>query len=394
MKKIVFLLLFLSAFFSFAQNLPVASPESLGLSSTRLDMIDSVMLKAIGDNLMPGGVVLVARNGKIAYKKSFGNKSIFPVKEKTTVETIYDMASVTKPIATATAVMMLVERGKINLTDYVEKYIPNFAPSVDSAGREYNADIYHLLTHTSGLPDYIKAEIILEKYKNPTRFDIINEIATAKRRYLPGKDFTYSCLGYITLAEIVSRVSGKTIDRFTMDEIFKPLGLKNTLFLPPKDRFKDIAPTEQNPDGSVIHGIVHDPLASLAKGISGNAGLFSNVDDLAVFMQMMLNKGIYNNTRILGKFTVEQMTIPYKPVSFSGRGLGWDVDSDYMGQRGDIFTENCYGHTGFTGTSVLAVPDKNLFFIILTNRVHPTSNTNIMGLRRSVANIVASSIIE
>jgi len=394
MKKIFVLFFLVSAIYSSAQNLPVASPESVGLSSSRLELIDSIMLKSISDNITPGGTILLARNGKIVYRKAFGNKSLFPVREIATIETIYDLASVTKPVATATAVMMLVERGEIALTDNVKKYIPDFAPSVDSAGQEFNANIYNLLTHTSGLPGYINADKILAKYENPSRSDIIYEIATVKRIYLPGERFEYSCLGFITLAEIVNRVSGKTIDRFTKEEIFEPLGLQNTFFLPPEKRFKDIAPTEKKPDGSFILGTVHDPLASLQKGISGNAGLFSNIDDLAVFMQMMLNGGVYNNKRILGKFTVEQMTIPYKPVSFSGRGLGWDIDSDYMGQRGDIFTEGCYGHTGFTGTSILAVPEKNLFLIILTNRVHPAGNTNILPLRRKIANIVASSIID
>ena len=394
MKKLIIFFLFLSPCIIYSQFLPVVTPESVGLSSTRLAFIDTLFNNQIAESIIPGGVVLVARHGKIAYRKAFGYKSLEPQKEVVSIETIYDLASVTKPVATATAIMMLVEQGKIGLFDYVKKYIPNFAPSIDSSGKERNADIYHLLTHTSGLPDYIQADKILAKYSNPTRFDIINEIATVKRNNIPGKEFTYSCLNFITLAEIVSRVSGKTIDKFTKEEIYKPLGMMNTFYLPPNNRIKDIAPTERNSDGSMIRGVVHDPLASLAKGISGNAGLFSNVDDLAIFMQMMMNGGIYNNTRILGKFTVEQMTKPYKHVSFAGRGLGWDCDSDYMGQRGDIFTDHCYGHTGFTGTSILAVPEKDLFFIILTNRIHPSPKTNLLAFRRLIANIIAASIIE
>lgn len=398
MKYLPFLLIFLFIH-TFGQlksenvfsQLKTALPEEKGVSSQRLMYIDSIMNKYATDGTTPGGVVLIARKGSIIYRKAFGDKSIFPKREKLTPETIYDMASVTKSVATGTLVMKMVEKGKINLMNDVRRYIPEFVPFVDENGQEHHAQIYHLLTHTSGLPDYINANIIKSKYENPVREDIIREVATVKKERLPGKEFEYSCLGYITLAEILYRVTGKTIDILFEEEIAKPLGLKNSFFLPPQNRYPDIAPTEKTETG-VILGRVHDPLASFQGGISGNAGLFSNVDDLAIFMQMMMNGGVYNGVRILGRPTIETMTKPYKFVAFSGRGLGWDSESDYMGQRGDIFTDNCYGHTGFTGTSILAVPNEELFIIILTNRVHEPTNNNILRLRREIANIVASSL--
>jgi len=390
MKRIyIITLLFISQIF--AQYPTLISPETIGLSSERLKNIDSVVLKNINEGNLPGAVVVIGGKNGVVYRKAFGYSWLVPEKKPMKVETIFDLASLTKPIATAISIMILLERGQISLEDEVRKYIPEFKPYVDEQGKEYHAKIYHLLTHTSGLPDYTNADSIKNKYGYPAPDGTIETICNLPRLAPPGKEFKYSCLGFITLAEIVKRVTAKNIADFSKENIFIPLGMKNTTYNPDENQKKQCAPTEFR-DGKIICGEVHDPLAYVQGGISGNAGLFSTADDLAIFAQMILNKGVYKNKRILGSKTVELMTSIYPKVKFAGRGLGWDINSAYMQQRGDIFEIGSFGHTGFTGTSIHISKEENIFIIILTNRVHPDGKGNVVSLRRAIANIVASAI--
>jgi CubicO group peptidase (beta-lactamase class C family) len=375
----------------FAQYPNLITPESIGLSSERLKYIDSVVIRNINEGNFPGAVVIVGGKNGVVYRKAFGNSWLVPEKKPMTLETIFDLASLTKPIATATSIMILVERGQISLQDEVRKYIPEFKPYVDEQGKEYHAKIYHLLTHTSGLPDYTSADSIKNNYGYPAPEGTIETICNLPRFAPPGKEFKYSCLGFITLAEIVKRVTGKNIAEFSKENIFIPLGMKKTTYNPDEKLKKDCAPTEFR-NGKIICGEVHDPLAYVQGGISGNAGLFSTADDLAIFAQMILNKGVYKNKRILGSKTVDLMTSIYPKVEFAGRGLGWDINSAYMQQSGDIFEIGSFGHTGFTGTSIHSSQKAGIFVIILTNRVHPDGKGNVASLRRSIANIVASAI--
>ena len=375
----------------FAQYPNLITPESIGLSSERLKYIDSVVIRNINEGNLPGAVVVVGGKNGVVYRKAFGNSWLVPEKNPMTLETIFDLASLTKPIATATSIMILVERGQISLEDEVRKYIPEFKPYVDEQGKEYHAKIYHLLTHTSGLPDYTSADSIKNKYGYPAPEGTIETICNLPRFAPPGKEFKYSCLGFITLAEIVKRVTGKNIAEFSKENIFIPLGMKKTTYNPDEKLKKECAPTEFR-NGKIICGEVHDPLAYVQGGISGNAGLFSTADDLAIFAQMILNKGVYKNKRILGSKTVDLMTSIYPKVEFAGRGLGWDINSAYMQQSGDIFEIGSFGHTGFTGTSIHISKKEGIFVIILTNRVHPDGKGNVAPLRRSIANIVASAI--
>jgi CubicO group peptidase (beta-lactamase class C family) len=375
----------------FAQYPNLITPESIGLSSERLKYIDSVVIRNINEGNLPGAVVVVGGKNGVVYRKAFGNSWLVPEKKPMTLETIFDLASLTKPIATATSIMILVERGQISLEDEVRKYIPKFKPYVDEQGKEYHAKIYHLLTHTSGLPDYTSADSIKNKYGYPAPEGTIETICNLPRFAPPGKEFKYSCLGFITLAEIVKRVTGKNIAEFSKENIFIPLGMKKTTYNPDEKLKKECAPTEFR-NGKIICGEVHDPLAYVQGGISGNAGLFSTADDLAIFAQMILNKGVYKNKRILGSKTVDLMTSIYPKVEFAGRGLGWDINSAYMQQSGDIFEIGSFGHTGFTGTSIHISKKEGIFVIILTNRVHPDGKGNVAPLRRSIANIVASAI--
>ncbi len=328
----------------------------------------------------------------LSLKKLNGYSWLIPEKKPMTTETIFDLASVTKPVATATSIMILLERGYISLEDEVRKYIPEFKPYIDENGKEHHAKIYHLLTHTSGLPDYTNADSIKVKYGYPAPEGTIETICNLPRFAPPGKEFKYSCLGFITLAEIVKRVTGKNIAEFSKENIFKPLGMNKTTYNPDDELKKLCAPTEFR-NGKMTCGEVHDPLAYVQGGISGNAGLFSTADDLAIYAQMILNKGEYRGKRILGTKTIELMTTIFPKVEFAGRGLGWDINSSYSHQRGDIFEIGSFGHTGFTGTSIHISPKENIFVIILTNRVHPDGKGNVVSLRRAIANIVAGAII-
>jgi CubicO group peptidase (beta-lactamase class C family) len=394
MKKFLLLVINLTIAVSiFAQGLPKAKPEDVGMSSKKLNQIDKTAQQAIDEKKTPCVAVLVAKDGKVVYKKAFGYASIEPEKKLLTDDMIFDLASVSKPVGTGTAVMMLVEEGKISLYDDVKEYIPNFAPYINQDGRKEHAKIYHLLTHTSGLPDYTDADSVIVKYGSVAGDSLMNHIAQLKKKNSPGTKFEYSCLGFITLANIVKVVTGKPLNEFAQENIFAALKLKNIGYVPSAEMIKKCVPTEKT-DGVMLCGVVHDPLARLQKGISGNAGLFSNLDDLSVMVQLMLNGGEYNGIRLLSPLTVKLMTEVYARLQKFGRGLSWDVASDYMGQRGDIFPIGSYGHTGFTGTSVIIDPVSKTQLIILTNRVHPDGKGDVSKLRKNIANITASAILK
>lgn len=376
-----------------SRQLGWCEPARVGMDAHRLSLIDEAIEKAIQKEKLPGAVVLVARHGAVVYRKAYGYAQLVPHKEKMTPEKIFDMASITKPVATATSIMILAEQGRLRLMDPVTEYIPEYKPYVDDKGNAAEPiRLYHLLTHTSGLPPYTKAAALKEQYGEPCPEELIQHIATLEKQYPPGEHFQYSCLGFITLAEIVRRVSGLDIGKFSRKFIFEPLNMSSTMFTPPEQYLPRIAPTEVF-DGQPLHGKVHDPLAQLMGGLSGNAGLFSSADDLAIFAQMMLNGGRYGDTRILAPLTVRAMTRIYPDLTFAGRGLGWDVNSAYSSNMGDIFSKCAYGHTGFTGTSIVIDPETDTFVILLSNRVHLPEG-NVIALRSRVANIVASSILD
>ena len=375
------------------QTLYYSTPKHVGMDAKQLKHIDEIIEKAIRDKKLPGAVLLVARKGGIIINKAYGNSQVTPDIQPMTTKKIFDMASVTKPVATATSIMILVEQGKIRLMDPVTKYIPEYTPYYYEDGSTAEPiRLYHLLTHTSGLPPYTNAGALKEQYGEPCPKELIQNIATIEKQNPPGKHFAYSCLGFITLAEIVQRVSGMDIGDFSKKYIFEPLQMNSTMFCPPEEYLPRIAPTEVF-DGVPLKGKVHDPLAQLMDGLSGNAGLFSTVDDLAIFCQMMLNGGTYDGVRILSPLTVKAMTTVYPDLAFAGRGLGWDVNSAYASNMGDIFPKSSYGHTGFTGTSIVIDPETETFVILLTNRVHLPEG-NVIALRTKIANIVASSIID
>jgi len=378
-----------------AQPLPTTKPEDVGMSTTHLNLVKAIIGAAIERKDFPGATILVARRDKIVLRDAFGKCQWIPEERPMDIHKIFDLASITKPVATATSVMILVEQGRIRLWDKVKDLVPDFAPYVDENGNPgEDARIWHLLTHTSGLPPDTDAKEVEEKYGNPCPMDsLVKHIAQLKKSNPPGKEFHYSCLGFITLANIIDRITGQSVAEFSKKYIFKPLKMEHTFYTPPKKFHELCVPTEVI-DKKPLIGMVHDPLARLQGGISGNAGLFSTIDDLAIFAQMMLNKGEFRDVRILSPLAVERMTEVYPEVLFSGRGLGWDLNSAYSTNGGDIFGHQSYGHTGYTGTSIWIDPETETFVIFLTNRVHPDDKGSIISLRSRVANIVASSIIE
>ncbi len=395
---IIGLLLSISVFTGFGQTnkerlLNYKPTGQTGVDVTRLQIIDEAVASEMQAGHVPGAVILVARNGNVVFRKAYGYAQINPQKEPMTTDKIFDLASVTKTVATTTSVMMLIESGKIRLTDKITQFIPEFTPFVSEKGDTAEVPtIAHLLTHTSGLPPYTNAAALRAKYGEPCYDQLIQTIATINKQSAPGEKYVYSCLGFITLAEIVRRVSGQNIAKFSRENIFLPLGMQSTQYCPPADLLPRIVPTEVS-NGTPLRGKVHDPLAQLLGGVSGNAGLFSGIDDLAIFCQMILNDGTYGKAHILSPLSVKLISNVYPDFGFSERSLGWGVNISHYSLMGDLLPKTAFGHTGFTGTSVVIEPSTQTFIIILTNRVHlPEGDAG--PLRAKVANIVAGSLID
>lgn len=330
----------------------------------------------------PGAVVLVGRGDDILYWEAFGREVNEPFQEPAEKDTIFDLASMTKPIATATSILILTDRGALKLDDRVGKYLPAFACN----GKE-ETQIKHLLTHTSGLPAYTNANALKKEFGNPCPGKVIDKICGFRAASEPGERFRYSCLGYITLARIVEVVSGKNIAEFSERNIFSRLGMKATGYNPPESHLHDIAATEIV-DGQLLRGTVHDPLAQLMAGKSGNAGLFSTAYDLSIYCRMLLNKGVLKRRRILSPESVTMLTNEQS----HGRAYGFDVNSSYSWVKGDYAPAEAFCHTGYTGTSLVCDPTSGLYVIILTNRAHPDDGGATKPIRKKVADIVFSSL--
>ncbi|MBF0538225.1 MAG: DUF1343 domain-containing protein [Nitrospirae bacterium] len=347
-----------------------------------LASIDEAVDKAISDGRMPGAVVLIGNRDSIVYRKAFGNRAVEPTKLPMTVDTIFDISSMTKVIATTTAIMKLAERGKLRLEDSVGKYWPEF-----KVNGKANITIRQLLTHYSGLSPDLDLTPYWNGYDTAMK-KIINE----RPMYLPGTHFVYSDINFEVLGELVLRLSGQRLDAYCAQHIFKPLGMKDTSFRPSEDVRSKIAPTQYR-KGKLLQGEVHDLPAYRMGGVAGHAGLFSTVDDLAIFARMLLHGGSLNNVRILGPLTVAKMTTPQEPANKTTlRGLGWDMDSPFASNRGVLFPVGSYGHSGYTGTSIWIDPISETYVIILSNRVHPDGRGDAVSLRAEVATIVGAAL--
>ena len=345
--------------------------------------LDEVINQAVAQDRLPGAVLLVGHNGQIVYRKAYGKRALVPQAETMTLDTIFDCASVTKVIATTSSLMRLFEQGKFRLNDKVTDYIPEFQ------GGRSDITLRNLFTHFSGLqPDVpLKPEW--------TGYDTgIHLACTTKPAGPPGVRFVYSDINFILLGEIVHRLSGQMLSDYARQNIFLPLGMTETMFLPPASLAPRIAPTERvEKTGPPLRGVVHDPSTRAMDGVAGHAGMFSTAADLARFAQMMLNGGELDGVRLFSPLTVEKFTEPQSPPDQPTlRGLGWDIDSPYSGNRGELFPIGSYGHTGFTGTSIWIDPSTKSYVILLANSVHPEGRPALTPLRGKVATIVAAAL--
>jgi len=345
-----------------------------------LEGIDRLVADALAQGKLPGCVVVIGRKSGVVYQKAFGSRALWPEKEPMTEDTVFDLASLTKPIATATSLMVLVDEGKVDLDEPAARYVPELGARGKDA-----ITLRQLLTHVSGLP----AETAVDDYQHG-RAEAIRRIAALRLKALPGAKFAYSDVGFLVLEEVIRRVTRTDLASFASDAIFKPLGMNETGFLPAaKDRAR-IAPTEQRGD-AWMRGEVHDPRAFRLGGVAGHAGLFSSAKDLARYARMVLGSGALDGVRILSAEATARMLAPHD-VPGGIRALGWDMQTTYSANRGTALSRRAVGHGGFTGTSLWIDPEQDLFVIFLSNRVHPNGKGSINGLAGSIASLAGATL--
>lgn len=382
-------------------------PASAGMDPQRLALIDSTVEASIAAGNIPGAVVGVVKDGALVYEKAFGYKALVPERAPMTVETMFDLASVSKCVGTTLAFMQLVEKGQVRLVDPVRYYFPEFKPWEDlETGETVPITVQDLLTHSSGLaPSLSDVPGFVEAHGENCPEALLQWIATeAPRNFRPRTKQLYSCLNFITLQYILEKVTGERLCDYAQKHIFDVLGLRHTTYFPlfdgapyRPDLAARCAPTEELADGHVLQAEVHDPTARLVNGgNSGNAGVFSTVEDLAIVSACLLGDGSWNGQRILSPLSVRQMfRIPQTNAPEVARALGWDTYSLSPYTCGDIFNPaTVRGHTGYTGTSLILDLETRTAVIILTNRVHPTDSGSVTRLRSTVASIVASAIVD
>jgi len=353
------------------------------LAPAPLAKMDTAILQAIRENRLPGAVLWVEHQDQV-YRKVYGNRALVPEVETMTMDTIFDAASLTKVVATTPAVMLLWERGQLNFEERVQAYIPQFTGN----GKE-QITLRHLLTHISGL----RGDVDL----TPTwsGYDTAIELACAEKLHSkPGAVFRYSDINFFLLGEVVQRVSGRKLDEFVRQEIYEPLKMVDTGYLPSPGRRARIAPTEPGEDG-MLRGVVHDPTARRMGGVAGHAGLFTTAADLARYARMLVQGGALDGFQLLKPSTVAMMTTVQTPDSLPARrGLGWDIDSGYSRPRGEVFPLGSYGHTGFTGTCLWIDPFSETFYILLSNRVHPNGKGNILPLQANLGTLAGEAVTD
>jgi uncharacterized protein YbbC (DUF1343 family) len=346
-------------------------------------LLDQTIQQAIEDGRIPGAVLLIGHKGQIVHRKAYGKRALVPTPEAMTVDTIFDLASLTKVVATTSSLMKLFEEGKFRLNDRVTQYMPEFQEG------KSDLTIRNLLTHFSGMPPDLVLNPPWSGYQTG-----IHKAMLEKPNAPPGTHFVYSDINFILLGELVHRLSGQMLSDYSREHIFLPLGMRETMFQPPASLVPRIAPTERNgANGPPLRGVVHDETSRYMGGVAGHAGLFSTADDLARFCEMLLHRGELDGTRLFSALTVEKFTTPQSPADQPIlRGLGWDIDSPFSGNRGDLFPIGSYGHTGFTGTSIWIDPVSDSYVILLANSVHPFRRPAITGLRGKVATITAAAL--
>ncbi|HKB01409.1 MAG TPA: serine hydrolase, partial [Gemmataceae bacterium] len=349
----------------------------------RLNRIDDAVAAAMKRGDCPGAVVLVLHNDETVFRKAYGQRALHPGKIPMTPDTVFDMASLTKPVATAASAFILIEQGNLNLSQKVANYWPEFA-----ANGKGEVTVEHLLLHTSGLT----ADNPIADFKDG-KAEAMKRIAALPLEAEPGARFRYSDVGFIVLGELVERISHRSLNDFARTHVFGPLGMADTGFMP-EGKVRDRCAPTNDPKSEHGLGVVHDPRSRAMGGIAGHAGLFSTADDLARFARMLLRGGELDRRQVFSPLGVRLMTTPV-PVPGGKRSRGWDVDTSYSAPRGDLFPRGeGFGHTGFTGTSIWIDPPSKTAVIILTNRVHISERVQVTVLRKDVANIVAGAIRE
>jgi uncharacterized protein YbbC (DUF1343 family)/CubicO group peptidase (beta-lactamase class C family) len=351
---------------------------------SRLTVVDSIISDAIAQQQIPGAVLIIGHDGRVAYRKAYGDRALEPRRETMTLDTIFDCASLTKVVATTTAILQLWEQGKFRMNDPVAKYLPEFAQN----GKQ-DITIRQLLVHYSGLAPDLDLSKPWEGKDTAERmaFDGAPERA-------PGSQFVYSDINFVVLGALVGRLSGQSLDQYAQQHVFAPLGMNETRYNPPPSWEPRIAPTEEDENHRLLRGVVHDPTARRMGGVAGHAGVFSTADDLAVFAQALLDGG----RGVLTSPTIAKMTAPQQPVNgMVLRGFGWDIDSPLSSNRGELLPVGSYGHTGFTGTSLWIDPTTNTYIVLLTNAVHmkmgpPRERGSAASLRTKVATAVAAAL--
>ena len=354
---------------------------------SRLALLDPIVNDAIAQRQIPGAVLIVGHDGQVVYRKAYGDRALEPRREAMTVDTVFDCASLTKVVATTTAIMQLWEQGKFRMNEPVAKYIPEFGEN----GKQ-EITIRQLLVHYSGLAPDIDLSKPWEGKE--TAYRMAFEEAP---EHTPGAGFVYSDIDFVVLGALVERLSGESLDQYAAKHVFAPLGMKETRFLPPASWEARIAPTEEDEKHQLLRGVVHDPTARRMGGVAGQAGVFSTADDLAIFAQTLLDGG----RGVLSAATVAKMTAPQQPVNSTVlRGFGWDIDSPLSSNRGELLPVGGYGHTGFTGTSLWIDPATKTYIVLLTNSVHmnvvptnmipPKEKGSAIALRTQVATAVAA----
>jgi len=345
-----------------------------------LDAIDGIVEAGIASRRMPGAVVVIGHRDRVLFRRAYGSRTLHPEPRPMEVDTVFDLASLTKPIATATSIHKLAEQGRLDLDAPVQRYLPAFAAS----GKE-GITVRHLLTHTGGLPPANS----LADYADGVEEARARLLAIAPREE-PGASFTYTDVGFIVLGLLVEELSGVDVGTFARRELFSPLGMEETGFRPASPLAERAAVTEQR-EGRWMRGEVHDPRAHALGGVAGHAGLFSTADDLARYARMLLRGGELDGVRVLAPETVERMTRPV-PVPGGLRSLGWDVRTRFSSHRGDLNSPRAFGHGGFTGTSIWIDPELDLFVIVLSNRVHPDGSGKVNPIIGRIGTLAGAAL--
>ena len=363
-------------------RLPVIDSTAAGANLRRLAIIDDLVARAIRDRQMPGCVIAVGRQGKLCFVKAYGNRQIEPEIEPMTVDTVFDLASLTKPMATATSVALLIDDGKLSLDDRVVGFLPEFAPH----GKD-EITLLQLLTHQAGLIPDNRIEDYREGPEHAWR-----QLCALELRNPPGKKFEYADVGFIVLGKAIERVTERPLDEFTRERIFAPLGMGETGYRPGPELCRRAATTEKR-DGAWLRGQVHDPRCALLGGVAGHAGLFSTAGDIAVYAQMILNGGEYGGVRVLSREAVDRMLAP-REVSSGLRSAGWDMRTGFSSNRGDLMSPRAAGHGGFTGTALWIDPELQMFVIFLSNRVHPDGKGLVNPLIGRISTVAISAFTD